>query len=448
MLNPAFATLCFLLVGRLVAAQSLEDYVKEGLKSNLILQQKSVSLTQAQQSLQIAKSYFLPSVILLADYTSGEGGRSIAIPVGDLLNPVYTSLNEMTNSDAFPQIENVEQNFFPKNFYDARVRTSVPLVNTDLYINRTIQGEQVMLKQYEVDIYKRQLVLDIKTAYYNLLSAQEAVKIYESALSLVERNVEVNESLLRHGKSLPANLLRSKSELERVKAELNGAHNQVSNARNYFNFLLNRDLEQEVNTSSSPGRAAFAIDTIAGAVSRREEIQAVQTLKQINESTLKMNRLSRFPKVNAFLDLGTQAYDFKYNDDSRYYLVGVQLSIPIFQGFRNDITIRQNKLEIEKTQTQLLNTRRQLELATSIATNKLQTTIQNYQAADQQLKSAEGYFKLIDKGYKEGVNSLIEFLDARNQLTSSQLQLNLRQLEVLTAEAQVERETASYSFEN
>jgi outer membrane protein TolC len=174
----------------------------------------------------------------------------------------------------------------------------------------------------------------------------------------------------------------------------------------------------------------------------------VQTLKQINESTLKMSKLSRLPKVNAFLDLGTQAYDWKYNNDSRYYLVGVQLSIPIFQGFRNDITIRQNKLEIEKTQTQLINTRRQLELATSLATNKLQTTMQNYQAAHEQLKTAESYFKLIDKGYKEGVNSLIEFLDARNQLTSSQLQLNLRQLEVLTAEAQVERETASYSLEN
>lgn len=446
--KAAFATLCFAMGTGILAAQSLDDYVKEGLKSNLVLQQKNISLTQAQQSLQIAKSYFLPSVSLLADYTSGEGGRSISVPVGDLLNPVYTSLNEMTQSDAFPQVENVEQNFFPKNFYDARVRTSVPLFNTDLYLNRTIQGQQVMLKQYEVDTYKRQLVLDIKTAYYSLLSALAAVKIHESALSLVERNVEVNESLLRHGKSLPANVLRSKSERERVKAELNNAHNQVSNARKYFNFLLNTDLEQEINTAQPLDRIATAVDTVTAGVNRREEVQMVQTLKQINESTLKMSTLSRLPKVNAFLDLGTQAYDWKYNDDSRYYLVGVQLSIPIFQGFRNDITIRQNKLEIEKTRTQLINTRRQLELATSLATNKLQTTMQNYQAAHEQLKTAESYFKLIDKGYKEGVNSLIEFLDARNQLTSSQLQLNLRQLEVLTAEAQVERETASYSLEN
>src|SRR5687768_7421290 len=232
--------LLFIVISSSLSAQTLDNYVEEGLKSNLVLQQKNVSLQQAQQSLQIAKSYFLPSVNLLADYTSGEGGRSIGIPVGDLLNPVYASLNQMTQSDAFPQVENVEQNFFPKDFYDARVRTSIPLVNTDLLINRTIQGQQVMLKHYEVEAYKRQLVLDIKTAYYNKLAAEAAVKIYESALTLVKKNVQVNESLFKNGKTLPANLLRSESELERVQSELNNAKNQVSNASQYFNFLLNR----------------------------------------------------------------------------------------------------------------------------------------------------------------------------------------------------------------
>src|SRR5689334_4409749 len=201
----------------LTAQTVLDGYVSEGLKDNLVLQQKDITLQQAQQSLQIARSYFFPSVNLLGDYTSGEGGRSIAIPVGDLLNPVYASLNQLTQGDKFPQIENVNQNFFPHNFYDARVRTSLPLVNTDLYVNRSIQSQQVVLKQYEVELYKRQLVLDIKSAYFSYLAAVAAVKIYESGLGLVNKNVEVNESLLRNGKSLPANYLRSKSEAERVK---------------------------------------------------------------------------------------------------------------------------------------------------------------------------------------------------------------------------------------
>src|SRR5512134_1696448 len=95
----------------------LDEYIQEGLKSNLVLQQKTISWEQAQQSLQVARSYFLPSVNLLTDYVSGEGGRSISMPIGDLLNPVYASLNQITQSDQFPHVENVDQNFFPKNFY-------------------------------------------------------------------------------------------------------------------------------------------------------------------------------------------------------------------------------------------------------------------------------------------------------------------------------------------
>jgi len=296
-------------MGGILKAQTLEDYVQEGLNGNLVLKQKNVSLQQAQQSLQIARSYFLPSVSLLGDYTSGDGGRSISIPVGDLLNPVYASLNEMTQSDAFPQVENVEQNFFPKDFYDARIRTSVPLVNTDLYINKSIQGQQVLLKQYEVEVYKRQLVQDIKTAYYNQLAAEASVKIYESAISLVKKNIEVNKSLLRNGKSLPANLLRSKSEAERVKADLNNARNQVNNAQKYFNFLLNRDLETNVNTDQLVFENSRSIaDTTEGTeVNQREELQMLKTVREINESSLKMSKLNRLPKVNAFMDLGTQA---------------------------------------------------------------------------------------------------------------------------------------------
>lgn len=428
----------------LQAQPVLENYVQEGLKSNLVLQQKNLSLQQAQQSLQIARSYFLPSVTLLTDYTSGEGGRSIGIPIGDLLNPVYTSLNQMTQSDAFPQVENVKQNFFPHNFYDARVRTSVPIINTDLYLNRTIQSQQVMLKEYEVEIYKRDLVLDIKAAYFSYLSAIAAVKIYESGLALVNKNVEINESLLRNGKSLPANYLRSKSEAERVKSELNSAHNRVVNAQKYFNFLLNKDLESRIEADVTSLASIPAPDTVTTSSHQREELQLLQTAREINLSTLRMNKLNRMPKVNAFLDLGSQESDWKFNSDSRYYLVGVQLALPLFQGFRNNMTIRHTRLEVQKTEFNLQNTTRQVRLAASVARNDLHTTSQNYQAAQEQLKSAQSYFNLIDKGYQQGVNSLIEFLDARNQLTSSQLQLNLRLFEMLTAEAKLERETASY----
>ncbi len=434
------------MVSTMLSAQDpLDGYIAEGLRSNLVIQQKNLSLKQAEQSLQIARSYFLPAVNLLADYTSGEGGRSIAIPVGDLLNPVYTSLNQLTQNDAFPQIDNVNQNFFPKNFYDGRIRTSVPLFNTDLYSNKTIQGQQIAMKQHEVSAYRRLLVLDIKSAYFQYLSAVAETRILESALALVNRNVAVNESLLKNGKALPANFLRSKSEAENVKAALNSADNRVANAKRYFNFLLNRDPDAEIDVNFTANEVALA-DTTSLSVEGREELQMIRTLKGISQSTLRMNKLARLPKVNAFLDLGSQASDWEWNQNSMYYLFGVQLSIPIFQGMRNATTIRQSENEVRKNELNLTHSSQQLALAAQIARNDLHTAIRNYSASHEQLKSARSYFNLIDKGYQQGVNSLIEFLDARNQLTSSQLQQNLKLFGMLTASAKLEYETASYTF--
>jgi outer membrane protein TolC len=231
-----------------------------------------------------------------------------------------------------------------------------------------------------------------------------------------------------------------------VKSELNSAHNRVVNAQKYFNFLLNKDLESNIETDVTTLTSAATPDTTTASFHQREELQLLQTAREINLSTLRLNKLNRMPKVNAFLDLGSQESDWKFNSDSRYYLVGVQLALPLFQGFRNNMTIRHTRLEVQKTEFNLQNTTRQVQLAASVARNDLHTAAQNYQAAQEQLKSAQSYFNLIDKGYQQGVNSLIEFLDARNQLTSSQLQLNLRLFEMLTAEAKLERETASYTL--
>jgi outer membrane protein TolC len=189
-------------------------------------------------------------------------------------------------------------------------------------------------------------------------------------------------------------------------------------------------------------------DTTSTSIEGREELYMIRTAAAINQSSLRLNKFARMPKVNAFLDLGSQASDWKVNENSKYYLVGIQFSVPLFQGFRTNIKIRQSELEIQKTQFNLTNTTKHFQMAAEIAHNDLQTTVQNYMATHEQLKSAQSYFNLIEKGYQQGVNSLIEFLDARNQLTSSQLQKNLRLYEALTASARLERETASYIIEN
>jgi outer membrane protein TolC len=427
----------------------MEDYIRQGIDSNQVLQQKTVMLDKAMLALKIANGMFAPSVGLIGNYTTGDGGRSIALPVGDLLNPVYATLNQLTTSDQFPQIENVNQNFFPKNFYDVRVRTSMPIINTDLVYNKKIQQQQKLLQEYEVVVYKRELVKNIKTAYYNYLNALEAQGIYQSAMNRALESKRVNESLLTNGKGLPAYVLRAESEIESIKAQATEAEQQVKNAKLYFNFLLNRDSDAPINADFN------AVDAVNEVVStfqseniarEREELLQLQSAVELNTAVLNMKQAFWMPKLSGFVDLGAQAENLKYNNDANYYLIGLQIDMPLFAGFTNRHRIQQSKLDVKNAELNRSLVANQLKMSSQFARNSVSSAYQNYVSAQKQYDASLSYQKLIDKGYKEGVSTFIESIDARNQLTTTQLLLNINRYKILIAAANLERETAAYSL--
>ncbi len=430
---------------------NLDKYVAEGLRNNEVVQQKNIALEKALLSLRIAKGMFMPSVTLQGSYTSGSGGRSISLPVGDMLNPVYATLNQLTDSQQFPQIENVKQNFFPKNFYDARVRTSIPILNTDLLYGQKIRQQQVMLQEFEVKIYQRELVENIKVAYYNYLAATEVVKIYKSSLEFAEEGKRVNASLLANGQGLPAYLLRAQSEIENIQAYIIESEKQVHNAQLYFNFLLNRDGDELIRAEEHTERQFISpADTLSEnpSASAREELSQLRQLISLNRTITRMGQSFWIPKISGFADIGSQYKNWTFNNQSRYYLVGLQVDIPVFAGFTNRNKIRMNQLDVRNAELDYSVKSKQLDMRIQIVKNELITAYQNYHSAEKQLEAARSYQRLIEKGFKEGSNTFIETLDARAQLTAAQLKTIINQYHILIADARYERESASFPIEN
>ena len=431
----------FLFLWQAAAQTALDRYVAEGLKSNLALQQKSISTETARSGLRIATSNFLPSISAEASYTDSKGGRSIAIPVGDLLNPVYRTLNQLTGSSSFPLVENAKEYFFPSKFYDAKVHVTMPLLNTDIILNRNIQSDYVRLSEYERDMYKRELVQEIKVVYFDYLSALEAVSIYRSAIEVAMEAKRVNESLVRNGAGLTVYLLRAEGELASLNGSVQQAEGNVSDARKYFNFLLNRDADGFIDTTLGSSDVDVLPDT---AMTRpREEIGALQQALLISSSIAAMKSLYWVPKISGFFDLGAQGTDWEHTSDSNYRLFGIQLSFPIFEGFRNRNAMEEANLSQRIAELRLEETRQRLSMLQSVRRNELETARKNYTAALAQLRSAESYYKLVAKGYEQGANSFIETVDARNQLTTSRLLAAVDKYRTLQAKARYERETAT-----
>ena len=440
---------CLLSITFHVGAQGVLDaYVDEGLKSNLVLQQRHVSLEKATYALKEASGLFLPTVMFQASYQTADGGRNIPLPIGDLLNPVYRTLNELTGSAAFPDIENETINFLPRNYYDAHIRTTLPIINTDIGANKRIQEQQLRLSELDVAVYKRELVKDIKVAYFNYLSALRAVEVYRSALELSREGQRSNTKLLESGKGLPAYVLRSESEVAEAEAKLTEAEAKARNAQEYFNSLLNRPQDAIIDTAfdheAALQQAMVALQADTGGRHRREELASLSTATDIRSTILKMDRQFVVPKLSAFLDLGSQSEGLRFNGQTRYYMAGLQLEFPIFSGNRNRFKIRQSALGLQEAQLQLAQADRQLQLAESVAQRNLRSAWKNYRSAQKQLEAAQTYQRLITRGYQAGANSYIETVDARNQYTAARMALLVNTYGVLAAAANLEREQASY----
>lgn len=445
--------LLFFLFSGVVAAHAqntvLAQYIDTAFKQNIVLQQKNISLEKAQYALLIARGYYYPTVAFQAGYQTADGGRDIQLPLGDLLNEAYATLNQLTQSNKFPQLQNQSVNFLPFNFYDAKLRTTVPIINTDISYNKKLSEQQVTLSNYEIDIYKRELVKNIKTAYFNYLSALDAINIYKATQQLAEEGKRVNEKLLENGKGLPAYIIRASSEIEQIKAQVINAEQQADNARRWFNFLLNKPQQDWIDTAYNVAARVTGVSSLlvpAENKINREELKALKQVIAINETIVNMNKAVYYPKLNGFVDLGSQAQNWKFNNQSRYYMLGLQLDVPIFSGNRNRNKIRQSYLDVENAALSLQQTTQQMDLNVATARNNLLSTYHIFLSSEKQLEAAQTYQRLIDRGYKEGVNTYIETVDARSQLTQALLSVTINRNKLLSAAAVLEREAATFKI--
>lgn len=451
----------------------LEAYIHSGLDSNLALRQRGFDLQKSMLGLKRAQSLFYPQAGFSSQYTVAHGGRTQDIPVGDLLNGVYSTLNQLTSSNKFPQVGNQSIQFLPNDYHDTKMEITLPLINTDLQHNRQVSGEMINARKADLDIYKRELVKQIRQAYYRYLQAAKAVEIYTNALGLVKENRRVSQKFVENRMATKEIVLRSQAQVSQVESSLIEARNQLLNAQAYFNFLLNRSLDSEVLTdeklytfgSDSTGSVGGGFNDLSGAAvdgrglsggaslrlapdvpAGREELVKLGSMQKILASNLKYDRRYLVPKLSAFYDVGFQGFGFRFNSSQFYQLAGVQLVWPLFKANDNKYRIRQSEIDVTAIHDQYRELTQQLTLQVRTSANDYYSAVHALQSLTDEVASARETYRLAERRFKEGNAIQIELIDARTQMTSAELRYSLGVLTTLDRAAELERATAAYKF--
>ncbi len=424
----------------------LEQYLAEGLQNNQRLIQESLEVTSSQLALSESKGLFLPTVNLQSDYTLADGGRTINFPIGDLLNPVYGSLNQLTGSDQFPTIENVNEQFFPNNFHDTKVRIIQPLFNSDIYYNQKAQQHLLKASEAKKAAYEEELKKEIRVAYYNYWQAVEAIRIYESNEELLEALVNFNQKRHQEDQITLDEVYRSQFELAQLQADMSAAQADEATAKAYFNFLLNK--EHDAAIEEDPALTIGSLITENNLVSyedamrRRQELEQIRFAQEAQFQAIRLAQGTRLPQVNAVFDMGYQGEDYRFGSEENYWLLNLGFSWSLFKGFRAKRQVEQAKVSLDIIESQEQQLRRQIALEVTRANSAFIAAKKQYRSQELAQKSAEKSFDIMSSKYRESQALLVQYLDARSVALSSRLQLNLSKYRLLASKAQLDRALA------
>jgi len=432
-----------------VTAQSnhpevLNGYIEEAMQSNLMLQQHELDVQVAIQQLRQSRGLFFPDVSLVSDYTIASGGRTLNFPIGDLLNPVYASLNQLNGNNAFPtNLANVNEQFLPDNFHDTRLSVAQPLFNTDIYFGYRAQRAMVSVQEAKLDAYRNELAKEVKVAYYQYIQSEYLIDILDENKKLVEELVRLNERLVDNGIATVDAVYRARFEASRIESEQAAAVQQNETARSYFNFLLNRPLSSEIQydpDESIPLEAESDLQeyTIL-ALEGRAELHQLQFGIDAQQELVRLASGSRLPKASVGILAGYQGLDYQFTNEEDYRLLQFNISVPIFSGFRKNASIQQAKVTTKIAETRLYEVEEQIKLQVIQSKSGLEAAFKSFYAAQAQQASAERFFEIKQRQYEEGQLLLVDYLDAQTQYINSLQQLNITRYQVWVQQAQFEQ---------
>lgn len=451
-----FVFLMLFNAGFLYSQSVIDDYIRTGLTSNLMLKQKQKDYQMSVFALNQAKANYFPEITVQSRYSIAEGGRSIDLPIGDMLNPVYSTLNELTGqlstlipgTNVFPKtsVENQEINFLRPTEHESKLSLRQPLLSSDVFFNYKITRSLSELKKVSVDGYARILVKEIKSSYYMYLKALEYEKLLLESKDLLKENLRVSKKLLEHDKVTLDYLYQAENEIHKLNVQLARAESGKKMAGFYFNFLLNRELEEEIAIEENLlDKFEFKPKELNDALgSSREELLQLSKMVELGDYKMNLFKYRALPELFLALDYGFQGEKLSFSNDDDFVIASVVLRWKLFNGMKEKNKFKEAAIQKSLYQNQLQELSQKIDLQIKRAYYDLQAAYKSLEPSLGALQTCEEVYKIQLKKYKLGQVTFLELSKAENELSVSKTNLLSVKYEILIKEAEFEYVSALF----
>ena len=385
---------------------TLEESISIALQNNASIKLASEKIKEADAEKSQALSNFLPKI------------RS---------SSSYTRLNEKQTLSIDPSMPSVVVS--DDEIYDFNLNLVQPVFHGGLIPAYQLQQENLEASQNNFEAVQNDLVLKVKKAYLGVLETEKLKQVAEEAVTQVKVHLNVVEAYFKEGMASEVEVLRAKVALANTQQNLINANNGLELAKSLFNSLLNRNLGQEVILEDILHFEDYNItlsSAVSQAINSRPEIRQMQNNLKISEEGISIARSFFFPQVSLIGNWDKKkGAEIPIDEWQESWSAVLSVEMDIWDWGENLNGVKKANAQLEQMKSSLTLLESGIELEVRQAYFDLIAAKEKIKVQEEAVKEAEKNFDNSSLGFKEGVTTNTDVLDA--QMLLSQARTNYYQ---------------------
>lgn len=411
---------------------SLSDAIKHALENKADAKKSRLEMENAEYKIQEVRSQALPQLNFNGELKYNPLLQKVALP-GEIVGQPGTTIMaafgqkwQSTGSVALTQ-----------QIFNQTVFTGLKAARTtrEFYqINNTLTEEQLIEK--------------VANSYYDIYQTQLQLKTVESNLASTSRIRDVIAGQFQNGLAKKIDLDRTTVGVNNLLATKQQLQNALTLKENALKFIIGMSIDKDIDLPED----SFQINSAdlfdqASTTNQRTEVLLLQKQSELLQLNRKAIEADYYPKLSftgnfGYLGMGPSIPLFSSKTGvnwSSFSGLGLNLSIPIFNGFLTRSKVRQANIEIQKLEVDIQDTKLGLTLAAENARVQMRNSLVTINVQAQNVKLASDVQANFRNNYNNGLAPLTDLLDAEKAFAEAENNYTTALLNYKIAEIQLKK---------
>ena len=390
---------------------SLKDCIERAIEKNISIKNSSLDLLNSTENKKTAIGNFVPSFNINGNH-SWNTGLTQNITTGILENQTTenSSINMSVAVDVFNGLANIRR---------------LHRANLDL-----------LAKKYQLEDMKEDISLLVANSYLQILFNKEQLDVQKSQLKISQEELKNAKEKFNNGVIPEGNLFEIEANLALSEQNVIMAENSYQLSKLSLSQLLmfedsnNFDIADdnyEIPQTDILNKDAKEI--LEEAMKNRNDIKLAETNLEIAIKDQQISKSALLPSASAFYSYNSRVImDAPTSLKSQFDLnagesIGLQLNIPIINGWSSRAGIKKSKLNVLRNKNLLDQTKMDLENTIYQALNDAKGAMKSYEAAKKSEIARKTAYEYAKERFENGALNTINYFQAQQLFETAQSEL-------------------------